>query len=91
MRGINSKQKRKIKERLFHHQDAKCWVCGTRRSIRTFTIDHVLPKRLGGRANRKNLRLACFECNQKRGAAVSRLLDRDYYTNHLGGLNENTN
>ncbi len=53
-----------------------CFWCG--RALNTFTqhgkvpkpldatVDHVLPKNMGGANNRQNRVRSCFECNEKR-------------------------
>jgi len=64
--GMNSKQKRKLKAQLAPKQDHRCWLCGTRRSIRTLTIDHVKPRRFDGPDKRSNYKLACARCNHDR-------------------------
>lgn len=37
---------------------------------RSFTIDHVLPRKYGGSNNLENLRPAHLGCNSKRGAKI---------------------
>lgn len=76
---LNSSSKRRIKRQLALLQDNCCWICGVHRSIRTFTLDHIKPRRFGGRNKRNNFKLACYKCNHERGEAVTRLLDPDYY------------
>ncbi|MBD2236316.1 HNH endonuclease [Aulosira sp. FACHB-113] len=34
------------------------------------TIEHLLPKSLGGSNSLSNLRLACFSCNNSRGNSL---------------------
>lgn len=79
--GMNSSNKRRLKKLLAPKQDNRCWICGVRRSIRTFTLDHVIPRRFRKTTNNKqsNLKLACFPCNSKRGDAVSRLMINGFY------------
>ena len=80
MQGLNSSYKNRIKKQLALDQDFRCWLCGTRRPWKKFTLDHVTPRRFGGRNNRDNFKLACLECNLERGRAVERLLIPNYYT-----------
>jgi 5-methylcytosine-specific restriction endonuclease McrA len=77
--GWNSKRKRNEKAILAKKQDYRCWLCGTRRSIRTFTLDHVKPRRFNGQDKRSNLKLACGSCNHNRGGAVNRLMQPGFY------------
>lgn len=44
--------------------DFKCQYCNTRYSARSLTIDHVLPRSLGGKLNWTNTVTACKPCNQ---------------------------
>ena len=43
----------------------QCQYCGTRRG--PFTIDHVVPRSLGGRDSWENLVCACHKCNNDKG------------------------
>lgn len=35
-----------------------------------FTVDHIIPVSLGGKATPENLALACFHCNRRKGSAT---------------------
>ena len=37
------------------------WICAAR-----FTLDHILPRSLGGSDEQRNLALACRRCNERR-------------------------
>lgn len=58
---------------LKRKQNGKCWICGVKmdfehRHSETFaTIDHLHPLSKGGGWKRKNLSLACYSCNNRRG------------------------
>ena len=43
----------------------RCQYCGT--SQGAMTVDHVIPKTLGGKDNWDNLVCACIKCNNKKG------------------------
>ena len=81
--GWNSHRKRSVKRKLAKLQDYRCWICGVRRSIRTFTLDHVNPRRFGGSNDIANFKLACQECNLKRGNAVEKLLTKGFYRKYV--------
>lgn len=49
-----------------------CQYCGIKLNGSTATIDHVIPRHLGGKTNFENTVAACFPCNNKKGA---RLID----------------
>lgn len=46
--------------------DFKCQYCGVRHSARSLTIDHVLPKSMGGKHSWINSVTACKQCNQEK-------------------------
>ena len=41
-----------------------CYYCGTYQPL---TLDHIVPRALGGTWEVENLRIACLPCNQQRG------------------------
>lgn len=45
----------------------KCVYCFTELNIDTMTVEHKIPKYLGGSDNIENLDLSCFGCNGARG------------------------
>lgn len=60
--GINKKE-------ITHGKyGCKCAYCGTHLSINEMHIDHVVPKKLGGKNNIKNLNPSCQSCNSTKGA-----------------------
>lgn len=50
---------------LFARDDHTCQYCGERET--EFTVDHVLPKRLGGPGTWENLVTSCRRCNLRKG------------------------
>ena len=50
---------------LFARDDHTCQYCGSREA--EFTVDHVLPKRLGGPGTWENLVTSCRRCNLRKG------------------------
>ncbi len=53
------------KREIFRRDDYTCQYCGKR--LRHPTIDHVIPKRLGGPHTWENLVTACASCNHRKG------------------------
>jgi len=47
-----------------------CWLCGKRRTFAEATVDHVIPKSMGGKNLPTNYRIACKKCNQKKGSKI---------------------
>jgi 5-methylcytosine-specific restriction endonuclease McrA len=50
---------------IFARDDYTCQYCG--QTARELTIDHVIPKRMGGNASWENLVCCCRRCNTKKG------------------------
>lgn len=45
-----------------------CGICGREfKNIKEATVDHIKPKKLGGKNELRNLQLACPECNVRKG------------------------
>lgn len=53
------------KRNVLKRDGFQCQYCGTRRG--PFTIDHVVPRSLGGRDAWENLVCACHRCNNLKG------------------------
>lgn len=53
---------RAIKYELWIRDRGECVMCGSRRNL---NVDHVQPVALGGDSTISNLRLLCFNCNQR--------------------------
>lgn len=49
-------------KREVYLRDQKCVKCGSKRSLH---YDHKLPYALGGKSTPQNIRLLCFNCNQR--------------------------
>lgn len=46
----------------------RCVYCGVHVGLKRGTVDHYLPKALGGTNERSNLRWCCRGCNQLKGS-----------------------
>src|SRR3990172_3113259 len=53
------------KQEIFRRDDFTCQYCGTRTD--ELTLDHVIPRRLGGQHSWENLVTACRSCNHRKG------------------------
>ena len=51
---------------LYRRDDGKCAYCGKRISQKEATVDHIVPKKLGGQTTWENVALACRACNCKK-------------------------
>jgi 5-methylcytosine-specific restriction endonuclease McrA len=52
---------------LFRRDRNTCQYCGHRFSTEDLSIDHVVPRALGGVSNWTNCVVACLDCNAKKG------------------------
>jgi 5-methylcytosine-specific restriction endonuclease McrA len=53
-------------------EETRCWLCGDPGSTEDpLTLDHVVPRALGGPTTRANGRAAHLSCNLKRGVKVN--------------------
>ncbi|MEA3349639.1 MAG: HNH endonuclease [Chloroflexota bacterium] len=53
------------KREVFRRDNYTCQYCGKRKKI--LTLDHVIPRHLGGEHSWENLVTACASCNHKKG------------------------
>lgn len=61
---------------VFVRDEWVCWLCGVTcqkewGSPQSATVDHLIPRSLGGDHEMDNLATACFSCNTKRGASMT--------------------
>lgn len=69
---LDSWGRRRLMQRLAGAQNWRCCHCGVRTNEATRpedqpTIEHVIPRALGGTNDEANLAMACADCNNKRG------------------------
>ena len=64
--SLNPKQKAAKKRTLAKRDGCQCAYCMKARSLKKLTLDHVVPRCLGGTSCNDNLKLACRACNQKK-------------------------
>ena len=57
----------RTKQILFERQDLQCVICGKRRIIKNFQVDHIVPVVRGGPDEFSNFQLLCPPCNQRKG------------------------
>ncbi len=80
MRETSAERKKRIRRKLLRDQKYKCCYCGiTLRQSgpncgNKATIEHVLPKALGGTLKRENIKAACWTCNNQRGMLLAEQL-----------------
>jgi 5-methylcytosine-specific restriction endonuclease McrA len=70
LKGTGSSNKwRKIREQIIR-RDGCCQMCGSEERL---SVDHIVPRTLGGDDNYNNLQVLCSSCNSAKGG---RLFDR---------------
>ena len=52
---------------LFARDHNSCQYCGKRFTTSELTLDHVVPRSLGGRTSWENIVCACVSCNVRKG------------------------
>jgi 5-methylcytosine-specific restriction endonuclease McrA len=57
------------KREIFRRDSYTCQYCGSHEGI--LTIDHVIPRRLGGKHSWENLVTACAGCNHRKGGRTA--------------------
>lgn len=62
--------KKVIKLVVYKKQKGKCFYCGVQLKKTEATLDHYIPKSLGGSNGKMNLKLCCFGCNQKKASML---------------------
>lgn len=64
--STKNKNRMNRKRFLYQQQGGRCAYCNKPLSIRQATLDHVVPKCMGGPATRENQKVACKPCNCKK-------------------------
>lgn len=57
------------KREIFRRDNYTCQYCGQRK--KNLTVDHVIPRRLGGNHSWENLVTACSTCNHSKGGRTN--------------------
>lgn len=78
-----------VRSKLLKESGNRCFYCGAPISVRSMTIDHIIPKAKGGSDHFSNKTCACGRCNNdkadltmrqfmatRRPGSVMRFLDR---------------
>lgn len=73
LRRVNSKRRRKLREKTMIRCGHKCVKCGHEGSKdNPLTMDHIIPVVLGGRNILSNFQILCDICAQKKGLKENR-------------------
>ena len=55
------------RKNLFARDDHQCQYCGQKRPASQLSLDHVLPRSLGGMTTWENIVCSCLPCNSRKG------------------------
>lgn len=64
---MKKEDKIELKDWAYKKYKGKCAYCRNPITKEEATLDHIVPKLLGGRNGKGNIALACEECNKKKG------------------------
>jgi 5-methylcytosine-specific restriction endonuclease McrA len=53
---------------VFKRDQWRCQYCGKHLTFAQATMDHIVPKKLGGKSSFTNCITACYTCNNKKGS-----------------------
>ena len=77
--GFNKRKPRKFgRENLYVRDMYTCQYCGESKSANDLTIDHVVPRSLGGKTEWENCVAACWPCNHSKGSRLLKPLNKPY-------------
>lgn len=57
---------------IYARDKNKCQYCGKRFPTSELSLDHVIPRTMGGKATWENIVCACTECNVRKGGRIPR-------------------
>jgi 5-methylcytosine-specific restriction endonuclease McrA len=64
------RQKRLWQRELWAETDGICQLCGRPTDVDDWNMDHIRPKSRGGTYERKNLQIAHYDCNVRKGNSL---------------------
>lgn len=65
---MNTQYRKYLKDWVYKQQKGRCTYCNTPVTRAQATLDHIVPRSLGGGNNKENLCLACQTCNETKGS-----------------------
>ena len=70
IKRINIMHAQLSRKNIFLRDDGRCQYCGMQTSMKSGTVDHIVPRSKGGRHAWENVVIACIPCNQKKGSRL---------------------
>ncbi len=68
--GVYRREIKFSRRNIFERDKNTCQYCGNRFKKWELTLDHVIPRSVGGRSTWENLVLACVPCNVRKGSRL---------------------
>lgn len=68
--GVHRRDVKFSRRNIFERDKVTCQYCGKKYKKNELTLDHVVPRSMGGRSTWENLVLACVPCNVKKGSRL---------------------
>lgn len=62
---------RVARRELFVEKKGRCMYCNKMLTLGNFTVEHIIPRAVGGDSEEENIGIACFGCNQERAIELS--------------------
>ena len=82
------KSLKKLKPHVWNKTHGYCYYCGTKITLDSMNIDHLIPEKKGGAHNLDNLFPACQTCNSSKG---TKTLEEFRYSNKMKLFNKKHN
>lgn len=64
--GVPNQRVTFTRRNLYRRDNSTCQYCGSRPGNQELSIDHVVPRSLGGKSSWENCALACLDCNRRK-------------------------
>lgn len=68
---------------VFARDGNKCVCCGSNDNL---TLDHIVPKALGGLNRSQNYQTLCWKCNNEKGATIALYVKHRKVVNYVRGF-----
>ena len=68
--GVHRRDIRFSRRNIFERDKNTCQFCGKKFKKWELTLDHLVPRSVGGRSTWENLVLACVPCNVRKGSRL---------------------
>ena len=63
-----------LRYKVLKRAGLRCELCGVTADERAIEVDHILPRKHGGRDDLTNLQALCFKCNANKALVTTRIL-----------------